>query len=114
MGDAGVVAQRYQLTLFGNSQRLEMTSWQIEPARTIKKPFEWKKDTWYRLKLEVVNLPDGKARVRGKAWATADPEPAEWALEYVDPIAHKRGSPGIFAYAPSEVFFDNIKVTPNK
>ncbi|HZF41579.1 MAG TPA: PQQ-binding-like beta-propeller repeat protein [Blastocatellia bacterium] len=114
MGDAGVVAQRYQLTLFGNSQRLEMTSWQIEPARTIKKPFEWKKDTWYRLKLEVVNLPDGKARVRGKAWAAADAEPAEWALEYVDPIAHKRGSPGIFAYAPSEVFFDNIKVTPNK
>jgi hypothetical protein len=114
MGDAGVVAQRYQLTLFGNSQRLEMTSWQIEPTRTIKKPFEWKKDTWYRLKLEVVNLPDGKARVRGKAWAAADPEPAEWALEYVDTIAHKRGSPGIFAYAPSEVFFDNIKVTPNK
>ncbi|MBO0860713.1 MAG: PQQ-binding-like beta-propeller repeat protein [Chloracidobacterium sp.] len=114
MGDAGIVAQRYQLTLFGNSQRLEMTSWQIEPERTIKKPFEWKKDTWYRLKLEVVNLPDGKARVRGKAWAAAEAEPAEWALEYVDPIAHKRGSPGIFAYAPSEVFFDNLKVTPNK
>jgi outer membrane protein assembly factor BamB len=114
MGDAGIVAQRYQLTLFGNNQRLEMTSWQIEPARTIKKPFQWKKDAWYRLKLEVVNLPDGKARVRGKAWAVADAEPAEWALEYVDPIAHKRGSPGVFAYAPSEVFFDNIKVTPNK
>jgi len=114
MGDAGVVAQRYQLTLFGNSQRLEMTSWQIEQERTIKKPFAWKKDTWYRLKLEVTNLPDGKARVRGKAWAAADAEPAEWALEYVDPIAHKRGSPGVFAYAPTEVFFDNIKVTPNK
>jgi hypothetical protein len=114
MGDAGVVAQRYQLTLFGNSQRLELTSWQIEPARTIKKPFEWKKDAWYRLKLEVVNLPDGKARVRGKAWAVGESEPAEWALEYVDPIAHKRGSPGVFAYAPNDVYFDNIKVTPNK
>ncbi|MCG3161899.1 MAG: Outer membrane protein assembly factor BamB [Acidobacteria bacterium] len=114
MGDAGVVAQRYQLTLFGNSQRLELTSWQIEPARTIKKPFEWKRDTWYRLKLEVANLPGGKARVRGKAWAAAEAEPAGWMIEYVDPIAHKRGSPGIFAYAPSEVFFDNIKVAPNK
>lgn len=114
MGDAGVVAQRYQLTLFGNSQRLELTSWQIEPMRTIKKPFEWKKDTWYRLKLEVVNQADGKARVRGKAWAAAESEPAEWLLEYVDSIPHKHGSPGVFAYAPSDVFFDNIKVTPNK
>lgn len=114
MGDAGIVAQRYQLVLFGNSQRLELTSWQIEPVRGAKKPFEWKKDTWYRLKLEVANLPNGTARVRGKAWLASESEPANWMIEYVDPIPNKRGAPGVFAYAPSDVYFDNIKVTPNK
>ncbi len=114
MGDAGVVAQRYDLVLFGNSQRLELQSWQIEPKRTVKVPFAWKADTWYHLKLEVQNLPDGKTRVRGKAWATGEAEPAKWAIEKIDIIPNKRGSPGIYADAPNEVFFDNLKVTSNK
>lgn len=114
LGDAGVVAQRYQLTLFGNGQRLELTSWQIEPQRAIRQPFAWKKDTWYRLKLSVTNLPDGKVRVQGKAWPSADPEPAAWMIEHLDPIGNRQGSPGIFAYAPNDVFFDNLKVTPNR
>ena len=112
LGDAGIVAQRYQLTLFGNGQRLELTSWQIEPQRAIRKPFEWKKDTWYRLKLDVRNLPDGKVQVRGKAWPASENEPAGWTIEHIDPVGNHRGSPGIFAYAPNDVFFDNIKVTP--
>jgi hypothetical protein len=114
MGDAGVVAQRYTLALFGNSQRLELQSWQIEEKRTVKKPFAWKADTWYRLKLQVENLPDGKVRARGKAWPAAEAEPAEWMIERVDPIGNRQGSAGIFADAPNDVFFDNIKVTPNK
>jgi outer membrane protein assembly factor BamB len=113
MGDAGVVAQRYSLILFGNSQRLELQSWQIETKRNQKVPFEWKADKWYHLKLEVQNLPDGKTRVRGKAWPTGEAEPAAWAIERLDPIPNKQGSPGIFADAPNEVFFDNIKVVPN-
>lgn len=114
LGDAGVVAQRYQLTLFGNTQALELFAWQIEPKRAVKKDFEWKKDTWYKLKLRVDNLPDGKVRARGKAWLATDPEPADWMIEYVDPIGNHEGSPGIFAYAPNDVFFDNIKVELNK
>jgi outer membrane protein assembly factor BamB len=114
LGDAGIVAQRYQLTLFGNGQRMELTSWQIEPKRAIRKPFAWKKDTWYRMKLEVRNLAGGKVQVRGKAWATTESEPAEWLIEHIDPIGNRQGSPGIFAYAPNDVFFDNLKVTPNR
>ncbi len=113
IGDAGVVAQRYQLTLFGNNQALELFAWQIEPKRSVKKDFEWKKDTWYRLKLQVENLPDGKVRARGKAWLASDSEPSDWMIEYVDPIGNHEGSPGIFAYAPNDVFFDNIKVSLN-
>ncbi|MEK6300775.1 MAG: PQQ-binding-like beta-propeller repeat protein [Acidobacteriota bacterium] len=114
MGDAGVVAQRYELAILGSSQKIELRSWQIEEKRTVRKPFAWKADTWYRLKIQVENLPDGKVRARGKAWPAAEPEPAEWTLERIDPLGNHHGSAGVFADAPSEVFIDNIKVTPNK
>jgi outer membrane protein assembly factor BamB len=114
MGDAGVVAQRYGLVLFGNNQRLELESWQPETERTVKAPFAWKPDTWYRMKLQVENLPDGKVRARGKAWAVGEAEPAEWLVEKIDPIPNRQGSPGIYADAPFEVFFDNVKVVSNK
>ncbi|HSB10256.1 MAG TPA: PQQ-binding-like beta-propeller repeat protein [Blastocatellia bacterium] len=114
MGDAGVVAQRYELAIMGNSQKIELRSWQIEEKRTVRKPFTWKADTWYRLKLQVENLPDGKVRARGKAWPAAETEPSEWTLERIDPHGNHQGSAGVFADAPSEIYIDNIKVTPNK
>lgn len=113
MGDAGVVAQRYQLTLFGNSQKLELQSWQPETARTVQMPFPWKADTWYRIKLQVQNLADGMTQVRGKVWPAAETEPALWTLEKLDSMPNRQGSPGIYADAPFEVFFDNLKVTSN-
>ena len=114
MGDAGVVAQRYALILFGNHQRLELEAWQPETTRTVAVPFAWKADAWYHLKLQVENLPDGKTRIRGKAWAVGEAEPAAWLIEKIDPIANRQGSPGIYSDAPFEVFFDNLKVTSNK
>ncbi len=114
MGDAGIVAQRYELVLFGNNQKIELRSWQIEPKRSFSRKLEWKPDVWYRLKLQVENLPDGKTRARGKAWPAAESEPAEWTIEWTDPIGNRHGSAGVFADAPNEIFFDNIKITPNK
>ncbi|HTQ55261.1 MAG TPA: PQQ-binding-like beta-propeller repeat protein [Bryobacteraceae bacterium] len=114
MGDAGITAQRYTLVAFGNNQRLEMNSWQPEVARRVSAPFELKPDTWYRLKLRVENTPDGKTRVRGKAWAVSDPEPEAWLIDRTDPIPNKQGSPGLFADAQFGVYFDNFKVTPNQ
>jgi hypothetical protein len=112
MGDAGVIAQRYVLVLFGNNQRLELQGWQPNTARTVAVPFEWKPDTWYRLKLRVENR-EGGVRTLGKAWPAAAPEPDAWTLEHLDPIGHRSGSPGIYADAANEVFFDNLEVTPN-
>ena len=114
MGDAGVVAQRYELSIMGNSQKIELRSWQVEANRTVRKPFTWKADTWYRLKLQVENLPDGKVRARGKAWPVSEPEPSEWTLEKIEAQGNRHGSAGIFADAPSEIYIDNVKVTPNK
>jgi outer membrane protein assembly factor BamB len=113
-GDAGVIAQRYVLTLYGNSQMLHIEPWQPETARTKSMPFAWKPDTWYRLKLQVENLPDGKTRARGKAWPASDPEPAAWMIEMIDQIPNRQGAPGIFGNGLSEVYFDNIKVYANK
>jgi len=114
MGDAGIIAQRYTLFAFGNNQRLEMNSWQPEVARVASAPFEFKPDTWYRLKLRVENTADGKTRIRGKAWAVADAEPDAWQIDRIDPIPNKQGSPGIFTDAQFGVYFDNLKVTPNQ
>ena len=113
-GDAGVIAQRYALVLYGNGQTLRIEQWQPETARTVIVPFAWKPDTWYRLKFTVENLPDGKVRARGKAWPVGEPEPAAWTIERVDPIGNHQGSPGIFGNAPAEIYFDNLKVYSNK
>jgi outer membrane protein assembly factor BamB len=113
-GDAGVIAQRYVLTLYGNSQMLHIEPWQPEIARTKSIPFAWKPDTWYRLKLQVENLPDGTTRARGKAWPVSDPEPTAWMIERIDPIPNRQGAPGIFGNGLAELYFDNIKVYANK
>jgi outer membrane protein assembly factor BamB len=112
-GDAGVITQRYALVLYGNAQELHLEPWQPEVARTIKVPFEWKPDTWYRMKLEVQNLPDGTVRARGKVWLASETEPAAWMIERIDPIPNRQGAPGIFGSALAEIYFDNLKVYRN-
>jgi outer membrane protein assembly factor BamB len=113
-GDAGVIAQRYVLALYGNSQMLHLEPWQPETKRTATIPFAWKPDTWYRMKLEVENLPDGKTRARGKVWLTSESEPAAWMIERIDPIPNRQGAPGIFGNALAEIYFDNLKVYKNQ
>jgi outer membrane protein assembly factor BamB len=113
MGDAGIFAQRYGLVLFGNAQKLELQPWQPNTAKSVDVPFEWKKDEWYRLKLRVENLPDGKVRVLGKAWKRDTPEPANWLIDKTDAIGSREGSPGIFGDAQFGVYYDNIKVVGN-
>jgi hypothetical protein len=121
MGDIGIVAQRYELVLFGNHQRLELQPWQPETQRTQRVDFKWQKDTWYTMKLEVQSLDAGKVRARGKVWQKGQPEPEAWTIERVDPIGNLKGSPGLYADAVgsapgggTELYWDNIKVYKNK
>ncbi|HEY8187365.1 MAG TPA: PQQ-binding-like beta-propeller repeat protein [Pyrinomonadaceae bacterium] len=113
-GDAGIIAQRYAMVLYGNGQTLKIEEWQPETARTVTVPFAWKPDTWYRMKFTVQNLPDGKVRARGKVWPDGEAEPASWIIERIDPIGNRQGSPGIFGNAPAEIYFDNLKVYKNQ
>ena len=114
LSDAGIIAQRYALVLFGNSQMLHLEPWQPEIKRTATAPFPWKADTWYRLKLTVENLLDGKVRARGKVWPVGQPEPEAWTIERIDPIPNRQGAPGLFGSAVGEIYFDNLKVYSNK
>jgi outer membrane protein assembly factor BamB len=114
-GSVGVVAQRYQLTLMGNTQRLEIQSWQPETERTAQIDFPWEADRWYRLKLEVRNEDGGSVVARGKAWRVGEPEPVAWMVERRDASPNLMGSVGIYADAqPVEVFFDNLEVRGNE
>ena len=116
MGDIGIVAQRYELVLFGNHQRLELQPWQPEVQRTVKVDYKWNPNAWYTLKLEVQSVGGGKVRARGKVWPRGEAEPAAWTIERVDPIGNLKGAPGLYADAPSqpgggsELYYDNIKV----
>ena len=115
MGVVGVVAGRYQLSVLGTHQRIELQSWHPETERTARIPFQWQAETWYRLKLEVATLDDGTVRARAKVWPRDEDEPAAWLVERQDESPNRQGSPGIYADAtPTEVFFDNLKVVENE
>jgi outer membrane protein assembly factor BamB len=113
-GDAGVINQRYALVLFGNGQKLELHPWQAADEMTVRVPFKWEPNKWYRMKLRVDGRPDGTALVRGKVWPTGEPEPAAWTIEKTDKIAHLEGSPGLYGDGISDLYFDNVSVYPNK
>ena len=113
-GDVGLINERYGLVLFGNGQKLELHPWQAADEMTVRVPFAWKADTWYRMKLRVDQQADGTAHVRGKVWPAGEAEPAAWTIEKVDRIPHTMGSPGIYGDGISDIYFDNITVYRNQ
>jgi len=113
-GDIGLINERYGLVLFGNGQKLELHPWQAADEMTVRVPFAWDADKWYRMKLRVDHQADGTARVRGKVWLAADAEPAAWTVEKIDKIPHRMGSPGLYADGISDMYFDNIKVSKSQ
>jgi hypothetical protein len=122
---AAVINSRYVLVLDGMRQALQIHIWPSalpdernphgSQQKTIAFPFEAKK--WYRLKLQVTQEGD-KAVARGKAWPAGGQEPEAWMLTLEDPIPNHEGNPGLFSVSlvgqfKSEVYYDNILVTPN-
>jgi hypothetical protein len=52
---------------------------------------------------------------RAKAWKRGEPEPEAWSIEWADTPANDNGSPGLFGNAKdTEIFYDNVQVTPQK
>ena len=74
--------------------------------------FGWEPDVWYRMKMEVV-VNDDKATIHGKVWKKSDPEPSAWTITAEDPHPIQGGTPGLLGYSPVNLYYDNVKVTPN-
>lgn len=122
MPDAGVINNRYVLVLLGNHQRLEIHAWPSALPDAWHKtiPFKWEPNKWYRLKLKV-SPSGGGARmlVEGKAWPSGEAEPEQWNIRVEDPRPNPSGAPGLYGNSlvtpiKSEVYYDNIRLTPNE
>ncbi len=110
--DMGLIAGRYTLDLMGNHQRLQIRDW-AELRLEHHLPFPWEVDTWYTMKLRV-EVKDGKAAVLGKVWPKAQEEPDGWTIRVEDPYPNPTGSPGLYGYSPTTIYYDNVKVTETK
>jgi len=123
LSDIGVVANRYNLMLDGNKQRLRIVSWETTPQARLDRtiPWPWKPGEWYTLKL-TVDARGEKGHIRGKAWPRGTPEPKEWTIEVEDPIPNHEGCPALYGYSigiienktGSDLYYDNVSVTANK
>lgn len=107
--DMGLIANRYTLDMQGRHQRLQIRSWasDLRMAKTID--FAWETDVWYTMKMKVETVED-KALIYGKVWKTADAEPDEWTITAEDPLPNREGSPGIYGYSATIIYYDNLKV----
>ena len=113
--NVGLINQRYIFVLVGNSQKLEVVSNYDRFRHSV--PFAIKTNEWYRLKARVDLGEDGSGTVRAKAWKKGSMEPTSWTLEAYHAVAHKKGSPGLYAMSPQskkKVFLDNISIFYNK
>ena len=117
--DLGLINGSYTLDLQGNYQRLEVRAWASE-LRLTKQfpdeahvPFEWNEDTWYTMKLRV-DVEAVGTLVGGKVWERGSAEPDEWTISVKDPLRISHGAPGIYGYAPVDIFYDNVTVTENQ
>lgn len=115
MPDVGLIDQRYTLTLLGNGQQLQISSWVTQPERMGKTvAFPWKAGQWYTMKM-TTETKNGKVTVRGKVWPRGSAEPAAWTVEATDEVPSFNGSPGLFGNtSDAEVYLDNISVTSNE
>ena len=107
--DMGLNAYRYTLDLMGVSQRLQLRTWGAELLEAKNVAFKWDPEVWYTLKLQI-DFTGSKATVQGKVWPRAEKEPEAWTISLEDDLPNFEGSPGLYGYSPSDIYFDNIQI----
>ena len=114
--DIGLIAQRYQLMLMGEDQKLQICYWPSQVATQFSKtvPFAWSPDAWYTIKFRAA-MEGGKAVLKGKVWPRDKKEPDAWTIEVTDDMPNTQGSPGLSGDTSNkgEFYMDNIEVYPN-
>ncbi len=126
--DMGLINCRYTLILSGSGQKggvgqkLSLQSWDALPRIDQTVPFIWNPGTWYTMKLSV-EQSGGKAQLKGKVWERGQPKPGAWTVTFEDPTPNGPGSAGLHGYSTdvngpqdpgTEIYYDNVKVTPHK
>ncbi len=109
LSSMGITANRYNLILKGNNNKLELQSWAAHLRLRTSQRFRVEPETWYTMKLKV-EVDGDKANLFGKVWKRDEAEPDEWTIETVDPRANRNGSPGLYLYALADSYFDNVRV----
>ncbi len=127
MPDMGLVNSRYTLLFDGKAgpngkRQVRIVSWEARMRVNEEADFDWQPGVWYRAKFSVV--PNGKtATVMAKVWKKGEAEPTAWTVKYEDPNPNTQGAAALYAYIPdpsislknpgSDVYFDNVAITPN-
>lgn len=108
----GVSCLRYNLIMIGNTSKLSVESWPSQKRMSKDVRFRSDPDIWYTMKLKV-DANESEAKLFGKVWKRDEAEPAEWTIEATDPHPNLSGSPGLYYYALTDAYFDNVIVTQN-
>jgi hypothetical protein len=111
--DVGLINGGYILDLMGAQQQVQLRSWTSELRMATQEDFSWELGKWYHLKLRV-DVAGDKAMLRGRVWPRGTEEPRGWTITAEDPLPIHGGSPGLVAYSPTDVYYDNLKVTVNE
>ena len=108
----GVSCHRYNLIMIGNTSKLSVESWPSQKRMSKDVKFRSDPDIWYTMKLKV-DASESEAKLFGKVWKRGEAEPGEWTIEATDPHPNLSGSPGLYYYALTDAYFDNVIVTQN-
>ena len=112
LSNPGLINSGYTFEVIAPSRKLEIFSWISERRMAKEVPFQLEGDTWYTMKLQVDNT-GANAIVRGKIWKKDAPEPESWTITAEDPHPVREGSPGIYGFTKTNLYYDNIKITKN-
>jgi hypothetical protein len=115
--DLGLINSGYTVELMGNHQRLQISSWSSERRMAQTLDFAWEMNVWYTLEARVDYTGEGddlKAIVRARVWKKGEPKPEEWTFTAEDPHPAGHGAPGLYTYAPTDAYFDNIHITESR
>jgi outer membrane protein assembly factor BamB len=107
MSDIGLVAHKYNLIIRGNNSKLRIQCWAPHLRIGTESRFPSEPDVWYTMKMKV-DANDDEANIYGKVWKVGEDEPQEWSIQTTDPHPNMSGSPGLYVYATTDCYFDNV------
>ncbi len=97
----------YKVRLSPAAGKLEILKDEIVKADV---PFEWKSETWTRLKVEAHPIDKGQWKVQGRAWPDGEKEPETWQIEWTDAEVPPSGRASLIGapYSGLPIRFDDL------